>query len=118
MDCRKYFSVTTGTVFHRSMVSLLAYLAVRVSEMCANKNGLAARKISRKCGGVSKTSWLMTQRNRENMTSREGWMSDDIVADETYIGGKLEDWHADDPRRAKFACRILVICNTSPQLPR
>jgi transposase-like protein len=100
-DCRKQFSVTTGTIFHGSKVSLRIWLFV-FFEMCANKNGLAAREISRKYGVAPKTAWFMTQRIREAMKSRGGSMSGNIVADETYIGGKPENWHANDPRRSEF----------------
>jgi transposase-like protein len=100
-DCRKQFSVTTNTIFHGSKVSLRIWLFV-FFEMCANKNGLAAREISRKYGVAPKTAWFMTQRIREAMKSRGGLMSGNIVADETYIGGKPENWHASDPRRAQF----------------
>src|SRR5579863_4232790 len=42
-DCREQFSVTTGTVMHGSKVSLRIWLFV-IFEMCANKNGIAARE--------------------------------------------------------------------------
>ncbi len=45
--CRKQFSATTGTMFHCSKVSLQIWLMV-FFEMCANKNGLAAREVERK----------------------------------------------------------------------
>ncbi|MDE3222542.1 MAG: IS1595 family transposase, partial [Acidobacteriota bacterium] len=100
-DCRKQFSVTTGTVFHGSKVSLQTWLFV-FFEMCCNKNGIAAREIARKYGVAPKTAWFMTQRIREAMAnSGSGLMSGNIVADETYIGGKPENWHKNDPRRAK-----------------
>jgi len=100
-DCRRQFSVTTGTVFHGSKVSLRIWLFV-FFEMCANKNGIAAREIARKYGVAPKTAWFMTQRIREAMANDStGKLSGNIVMDETYIGGKPENWHANDPRRAK-----------------
>ncbi len=100
-DCRKQFSVTTGTVFHGSKVSLRIWLFV-FFEMCANKNGIAAREIARKYGVAPKTAWFMTQRIREAMMNdSSGKLRGNIVADETYIGGKPENWHKNDPRRAK-----------------
>jgi transposase-like protein len=100
-DCRKQFSVTTGTVFHGSKVSLRIWLFV-FFEMCANKNGIAAREIARKYGVAPKTAWFMTQRIREAMANDDsGKLSGNIVMDETYIGGKPENWHKNDPRRAK-----------------
>jgi transposase-like protein len=92
-DCRKQFSVTTGTVFHGSKVSLRIWLFV-FFEMCANKNGIAAREIARKYGVAPKTAWLMTQRIREAMMNdSSGKFSGNIVAEP-------ENWHKSDPRRA------------------
>jgi transposase-like protein len=100
-DCRKQFSVTTGTVFHGSKVSLRIWLFV-FFEMCANKNGIAAREIARKYGVAPKTAWFMTQRIREAMANdHSGKLSGNIIMDETYVGGKPENWHKNDPRRAK-----------------
>jgi transposase-like protein len=100
-DCRKQFSVTTGTVFHGSKVSLRIWLFV-FFEMCANKNGIAAREIARKYGVAPKTAWFMTQRIREAMMNDStGKLSGNVVMDETYVGGKPENWHKNDPRRAK-----------------
>ena len=100
--CRKQFSVTTGTVFHGSKVSLRIWLFV-FFEMCANKNGIAAREIARKYGVAPKTAWFMTQRIREAMANDDsGKLSGNIVMDETYIGGKPANWHANDPRKSKF----------------
>ena len=47
--CRKQFSVITGTVFHGTRVPLRKWVLV-IFEMCASKNGVAAREIERKYG--------------------------------------------------------------------
>jgi transposase-like protein len=100
-DCRKQFSATTGTVFHGSKVPLRTWLFV-FFEMCCNKNGIAAREIARKYGVAPKTAWFMTQRIREAMMcDSTGKLSGNIVADETFIGGDPDNWHNNDPRRAK-----------------
>ena len=85
--CRKQFSVTTGTVFHGTKVPLHTWLMV-VFEMCANKNGVAAREIARKYGVAPKTAWFMTNRLREAMKdlAPERLISGVVVADETFIG--------------------------------
>ena len=57
---------STGTVFHGTQVPLHTWLMV-VFEMCANKNGIAAREIERKYGVAPKTAWFMTHRLREAM---------------------------------------------------
>jgi len=86
-DCRKQFSVLTGTIFHGSKVPVRLWIFV-FFEMCANKNGIAAREIERKYGVAPKTAWFMTQRIREAMKSRGApLMTGVIQADETWIGG-------------------------------
>lgn len=97
--CRKQFSAMTGTIFHGSKVPLRTWLLV-FFEMCANKNGMAAREIERKYSVAPKTAWYMAQRIREAMLNRApDKLIGDIVADETYIGGNPRNWHTDDPRR-------------------
>jgi transposase-like protein len=92
-DCRKQFSVTTGTIFHGTRVSLRTWIFV-LFEMAANKNGIAAREIARKYGLAPKTAWLMTQKIREAMKSRAPHMMvGTIVADETWIGGDPTNDH-------------------------
>jgi transposase-like protein len=93
-DCRKQFSVTTGTIFHGTKVSLRIWLFV-LFEMAANKNGIAAREIARKYGLPPKTAWYMTQRILEAMNNRAPHlMIGTIVADETWIGGNpMNDHH-------------------------
>ena len=93
-DCRKQFSVTTGTIFHGTRVSLRVWIFV-LFEMAANKNGIAAREIERKYGVAPKTAWLMTQKIREAMRNRAPHMMlGTIVADETWIGGDPKNRHA------------------------
>jgi len=85
-DCRRQFSVLTGTIFHGSKVSLRTWLFV-VVEMCANRNGIAAREIERKYGVHPKTAWFMAHRIREAMANRNpSLLVGTIVADETWVG--------------------------------
>ena len=70
--------------------------------MCTNKNRIVASEITRKFGVVPKAAWFATQRIRETMASDSGGkMSGSIVVDETYVGGKPENCHANDLRKAK-----------------
>ena len=61
--------------------------------MCANKNGLASREVERKYGLTPKSAWFLTQRIREAMTRDPlvAPLRDTIVADETFIGGKVDE---------------------------
>ena len=88
-DCRKQFSVLTGTIFHGTKIPIRTWLMV-VFEMCASKNGVAAREIERKYDLTPKSAWFMTQRIREAMKRDPlaSLMSGTVSADETWIGGK------------------------------
>jgi hypothetical protein len=86
--CRKQFSVLVGTIFHGSHVPIRTWLFV-LFEMCASKNGMAAREVQRKYGLTPKSAWFLTQRIREAMVERKpGALVGTILADETWIGGK------------------------------
>ncbi len=87
-DCRKQFSVLTGTIFHGSKIPVRTWLFV-IFEMCASKNGVSAREIERKYDLTPKTAWFMLHRIREAMKREPlaGLLSGVIAADETWIGG-------------------------------
>ncbi|HEY8215924.1 MAG TPA: IS1595 family transposase [Acidimicrobiia bacterium] len=86
--CRKQFSVLVGTIFHGTKISIRTWLFVLL-EMCASKNGIAAREVQRKYGLTPKSAWFMTQRIREAMVLRNpSSLIGTIVADEAYIGGR------------------------------
>jgi transposase-like protein len=93
-DCRKQFSVITGTVMHGSKASLRIWLFV-IFEMAANKNGIAAFEIQRKYGIANRTAWFMCHRVREAMVrTNPSKMLGVVVADETWIGGEPKFRHA------------------------
>lgn len=93
-DCRKQFSVLTGTIFHGTKIPIRTWLFV-VFEMCSSKNGVAAREIERKYKLTGKSAWFMTQRIREAMKRDPlaGLLAGTVEADETYIGGLPKNRH-------------------------
>ena len=93
-DCRKQFSVLTGTIFHGSKIPVRTWVFV-IFEMCSSKNGVSAREIERKYDLTPKTAWFMLHRIREAMKRdpMAGLLSGRIVADETWIGGKPSNRH-------------------------
>jgi transposase-like protein len=66
-----------------------------VFEMCASKNGVAAREVERKYDLTPKTAWFMLHRIREAMKREPlaGLLTGRIVADETFVGGKERNRH-------------------------
>jgi transposase-like protein len=93
-DCRKQFTVLVGTIFHGSKIAVRTWLFV-VFEVCASKNGVAAREIERKYDLTPKTAWFMIHRIREAMKQgpMAGLLSGRVVADETWYGGKPSNRH-------------------------
>jgi transposase-like protein len=98
-DCRKQFSVLTGTIFHRTKIPVRTWLTV-IFEMSSSKNGVSAREIERKYDLTGKTAWFMLQRIREAMKREPlaGLLRGTVVADETWIGGNPKNRHKNDPR--------------------
>ncbi len=97
--CREKFSVLTGTVMHGTKISIRTWVFV-IFELCASKNGIAAREIERRYNLSPKSAWFMLHRIREAMRADAfaGLLSGDIVADEAWIGGDPKNRHANDPR--------------------
>jgi transposase-like protein len=98
-ECRKQFSVLTGTIFHGTKIPVRTWVLV-IFEMASSKNGVAAREIERKYGLTPKSAWFMMHRIREAMKREPiaSLLSGRVVADETYIGGKPGNRHKSDPR--------------------
>ena len=88
-DCRKQFSVTVGTVFHRSKIELNKWL-LAVHLMCASKKAISSHQLHRMLGVTYKSAWFMTHRIREAMkpgsTGLMGTGGGTVEADETYWG--------------------------------
>ena len=101
-DCRKKFTVLTNTIMHGTHIPIRTWVFV-IFELCASKNGIAAREIERRYNLAPKSAWFMLHRIREAMANGPGaeLFSGIVVADETWIGGKPKNRHAKDRRGAK-----------------
>lgn len=94
-DCRKKFSVLTNTIMHGTHIPVRTWVFV-FFELCASKNGIAAREIERRYDLSPKSAWFMLHRIREAMSHGPGadLFSGVVVADETWIGGTPKNRHA------------------------
>lgn len=85
--CKTSYSVTVGTIFHKTKVDLQVWF-VAVSLVLNAKKGIAARQLSRDLGVNKDTAWYMAMRIRRAMIEQGTLMEGIIEMDETYIGGK------------------------------
>jgi transposase-like protein len=93
-DCRRQFSVLTGTIMHGTKISIRTWVFV-IYQMCSNKNGIASREVERDYGLTPRSAWFMIQRIREAMLRDENLplMAGEIESDETWIGAKQKNRH-------------------------
>lgn len=90
-DCRTQFTVTIGTIFEDSHVSLDRWL-LAVQLLCSSKKGMSAKQIERMLGVSYKTAWFMMHRIRYAMEKNPSLekLIGIVEVDETYIGGKFK----------------------------
>lgn len=86
-DCRKYFSVKTGTVMAGSPLSLRKW-AYAIYLDTTSLKGVSSMKLHRDIGVTQKTAWFMQQRIREAFTQVGPMVfAGPAEVDETYVGG-------------------------------
>jgi transposase-like protein len=97
---RPRFSLKTGTIFEDSPIALEKWLpAIWMLLNC--KNGISSYELHRGLGVTQKTAWFMLQRIRLAMQDMEqgGKLGGEVEVDETFIGGKARNMHADERAR-------------------
>jgi len=111
-SCRKQFSVTVGTVFERSKITLNKWV-LATHLMAASKKGISAHQLHRMLGITYKSAWFMAHRIREAMGPNDddgaiGGPGKVVESDETYVGGKARNAHKSKPTPKKHAVVALV----------
>lgn len=67
-ECRYQFSVTAGTIFHKTYVDLPRWM-MALWLMCHSPKGVSSKQLERELGVTYKTAWYMTHRIRKAMIS-------------------------------------------------
>ena len=97
--CRKYFTVTTGTIMHSTKTPLQNWIVAIYSVMTARK-GVSAMQLSKELGVQYRTAWYMLHRIREACAGGEFRLDNIVEMDEVYIGGKEANKHGSKKLRA------------------
>ncbi len=88
--CNKSFSVTVGTMLHKTRIPLRTWL-IAFSLVTDAKKGISAKQLERNLDVSYKTAWRMGMKMRKLMREPIGELDKVVEMDETYIGG--------DPRK-------------------
>ena len=92
-DCRKRFSVRTGTILAESNISLHKWL-MAMYLLNTNLKGVPSTKLAHDLGITQKTAWFLAHRIRKAFEDQqEAKFISDVEVDETYIGGKYSNMH-------------------------
>ena len=96
--CGRTFSVKTGTVMHGSKLPLTKW-GLAIYLVATNLKGVSSMKLHRDLGITQKAAWYMLHRIRECMRFYGDLFAGPAEADETYIGGKRKNMHANERKK-------------------
>jgi len=90
--CNTSFSVTVGTIFHKTHIDLQKWFLAIALILNAQK-GMSARQLMRDIEVNKNTAWYMAMRIRRAMIEQGELLQNLVECDETYIGCKNKNKH-------------------------
>lgn len=103
--CLKKFSVTSGSIFHSTKLSLRLW-CYAIYFWQINKRGISSVQLSKYLGVTYKTSWLMMMKLRSIINTDSVKLQNMVSIDEVYLGGLWSNKHykiIPQGKKAKYA---------------